>query len=396
MSATQTNSTTHENVLYVALELGQNKWKLGAGVSCNQKTRFEDVPGGDTVTLLLRIRAAKERFGLPADAKVKSCYEAGRDGFWLHRMLLSEGIENVIVDSSSIEVQRRRRRAKSDRLDAGKLLTMLVRFAGGEARVWSVVNVPSAEDEDQRQLHRELKTLTEERTRQINRIKGLLVGQGVRLEEIKASFCQDLEEVRLWDGSPLPPHLHRRLRREFERLQLIDKQMRVLEEERNQELRTSTSKAVEQARRLMELHGVGINISWIYAMELFSWRNIRNRRELGSLTGLTPTPYTSGDSAREQGISKAGNRWIRSVAIELAWCWLQFQPQSALSIWYQQRFGDGTRSRKIGIVALARKLLIALWRYLETGEIPQGAILSDWKKKLQCRRGSLTRATTAG
>jgi len=396
MSATQTQFTTHENVLYVALELGQNSWKLAASVSCSQKTRFQDMPAGDTLTLVLRIQAAKARFGLPADAKVKCCYEAGRDGFWLHRMLLNEGIDNVVVDSSSIEVQRRRRRAKSDRLDAGKLLTMLMRYSGGETRVWSVVNVPSIEDEDQRQLHRELKTLSEERTRQINRIKGLLVGQGVRFPEIKPTFCEELERVRLWDGSPLPSHLHRRLQHEFERLQLIDKQMRVLEEKRVQELKTSTSKGVEQARRLMELHGVGINTSWIYAMELFSWRNIQNRRELGSLTGLTPTPYASGDSAREQGISKAGNHWIRSVAIELAWCWLQFQPQSALSVWYQQRFGDGARSRKIGIVALARKLVIALWRYLETGEIPEGAVLSDWKKKVQCRRGSLSKAVTAG
>jgi transposase len=395
MTATQTNSSLDTNVLYVALELGQGKWKLAASVGFAQKPRIQDVAGGEVAMLLSKILAAKKRFGLPADSKVKCCYEAGRDGFWLHRFLLSQGIENVVVDSSSIEVQRRRRRAKSDRLDAGKLLTMLMRYAGGENRVWSVVTVPSDTDEDQRQLHRELKTLSVERTRQTNRIKGLLVGQGIRIEAIKCTFVKDLEEMCLWNGAPLPPNLKLRLQREFERLQLIDKQMRAIEEARSRELRNSSTEAVKKARRLMTLDGVGINTAWIYSMEIFAWRKIKNRRELGSLTGLTPTPYSSGDSEHEQGISKAGNCWIRSVAIELAWSWLTHQPLSALSGWYAKRFANGSsRQRKIGIVAVARKLIIALCRYLETGEVPQGATLSEWEKKVCCRRGTLCRAPT--
>jgi transposase len=325
---------------------------------------------------------------------VKCCYEAGRDGFWLHRFLLSHGVESIVVDSSSIEVNRRRRRAKTDRLDAVKLLTMLMRYANGEDRVWSVVNVPSEEDEDQRQLHRELKTLTDERTAQINRIKGLLISQGVRVEEIKKTFLRDLEKTRLWNGSALPSNMKQRLQREFARLQLIDKQMRELEEARLRELRTSSSEAVKKARRLMDLTGIGIESAWIYSMEIFGWRKIRNRRELGSLTGLTPTPYDSGNGDREQGISKAGNHWIRTIAIEIAWSWIRYQPLSGLSGWYIKRFANGsTRERKIGIVAVARKLIIALWRYLETGEIPEGATLSEWKDKLRCRRGRLNIAS---
>lgn len=391
-AAQKANCTvTGGNVLYVALELGEGKWKLAASVGIGQKPRWRDIPGGDRLSLLLQIQEAKRRFGLPTDATVKSCYEAGRDGFWLHRFLSSRGIENIVVDSSSIETSRRKRRAKTDRLDAGKLLTMLMRYANGEDRVWSVVNVPSETDEDQRQLHRELKTLTEERTVQINRIKGLLALHGVRIENLKRTFAQDLETMLLWNGSTLPSHLKGRLNREFERLQLIDKQMRTLEEERLQELRQSSSEVVEKARRLMDLRGIGINSSWIYSMELFGWRKLRNRRQLGSLTGLTPTPYDSGNSDREQGISKAGNRWIRSVAIEVAWSWIRYQPFSALSAWYTKRFAKGnTRQRKIGIVAVARKLIVALWRYLETGEIPEGATLSDWKGKLRCQRGALS------
>ena len=391
-AAQKSNSTLGTGVMYVALELGHGKWKLAASIGIGQKARFVDIPGGDRDALMLQIQAAKMRFGLPADAHVKSCYEAGRDGFWLHRFLTSKGIESIVVDSSSIEVARRRRRAKTDRLDAGKLLTMLMRYANGEDRVWSVVNVPSETDEDQRQLHRELKTLTEDRTRQVNRIKGLLISQGVRIEELKSTFVQDLEKIRLWNGATLPTHIKQRLEREFERLQLIDKQMRALEEERVRELRTSSSEGSEKARRLMGLHGVGVNSAWTYSMEIFAWRKLGNRRQLGSLTGLTPTPFDSCSIEREQGISKAGNHWIRSIAIELAWSWTRHQPFSALTLWFRKRFAEGNkRQRKIGIVALARKLIVALWRYLETGEVPEGAILSDWKDKLRCQRGALSK-----
>jgi transposase len=391
MSAAQKlDCTVSVGTLYVALELGERTWKCFFSRGLGERAYYREVSSGWKGGLLKEIRLAKERFGLAEDCRVISCYEAGRDGFWLHRWLVANRIENVIVDSSSIEVQRRKRRAKSDRLDAAKLLTMLQRYDLGESRVWRVVNVPSAKEEDQRQLHRELMTLTRERTRQINRIKGLLASQGIALSRINTSFVEEIEKMRLWDGSSLARGIQRRLRREFDRLVIIDQHIHEIEEERLEELRHSTEESVEKARRMMDLRGIGINSAWLYSMELFSWRKIRNRRELGSLVGLTPTPYNSGESERDQGISKAGNRWIRSLAIEIAWRWVQYQPTSELTQWFRRRFGSGSkRQRKIGIVALARKLVIALWRFVETGEIPQGAQLVDGRTKLRCRGGRL-------
>jgi transposase len=321
------------------------------------------------------IQQAKKRFGLPEAAPVLSCYEAGRDGFWLHRYLMVSGIENLVVDSASIEVNRRAKRAKTDRLDVGKLVTMLIRYHSGEKRVWSVVHVPSVEAEDKRHLHRELGTLKSDRTRHTNRIKGLLAGQGVRLP-VKGDFLERLERVRLWDGSPLPPGLQSRLRQEYACWQFVNRHIQELEAERAEMLRTSTDPSVEQVRQLLRLRAIGENSAWLFVMEFFGWRAFRNRREVGSLAGLTPTPYQSGDEMREQGISKAGNRPIRAMAVEIAWSWLRYQPQSELSLWFQRRFAHGSkRVRKIGIVALARKLLVALWRYLAFGEIPAGAQL---------------------
>ena len=394
MSATQNlDCNKSEQVLYVALELSENKWKMAMTVGLGQKPRLRDVSGGARWRILMEIRAAKRRFGLGEDAKVVCCYEAGRDGFWLHRFLLDQGIENQIVDPASIEVQRRRRRAKTDRLDAAKLVTMLIRYHLGDTCVWRVVCVPGVSEEDQRQLHRELVTLTKERTRQVNRIKGLLASQGIKLSKIELTFLDDLEEMKLWDGSPLPTMLCRRLRREFERLVMLDQQMHEIEGERLEALRHSSEASVEKARRMMDLRGIGINSSWLFSMEIFSWREIRNGRELGSLCGLTPTPYNSGGSERDQGISKAGNRWMRGIAIEIAWQWLRFQPESELTQWFYRRFGKGSkRQRKIGIVALARKLLVRIWRYLEHGEIPKGAVLSDWESKLRYRGGRLAAA----
>ncbi len=278
-----------------------------------------------------------------------------------------------MVDSASIEVNRRKRRAKTDRIDVGKLLTMLIRAAQGESQVWSVVNPPSAEEEDQRQLHRDLMALKRERTHHINRIKGLLASQGVKMA-IKMDFLTQLETVRLWDGSGLGAGLRDRLEREYQRYQLVQAQIRQIDQIRREAIRSVDTPALEQVRQLLRLKGIGINSAWVYVMEFFAWRNFRNRRELGALAGLAPTPYQSGDSGREQGISKAGNRPVRAMAIEIAWAWVRHQPDSALSIWYQKRFGHGnSRIRRIGIVALARKLLIALWRYLEFGVIPEGA-----------------------
>jgi transposase len=260
-------------------------------------------------------------------------------------------------------------------MDVGKLLGQLIRYRSGERKVWSVVRVPSPKDEDDRQLHRELSTLKKERTRGINRIKGLLASQGVRLS-IKADFAQRLESVRSWDGSALLPRLRLRLVREFERLEFVGKQIRELERQRVQEIRHSQDPKVEQVRALMRLNGIGVNSSWQFIMEFFGWREFRSGKEVGGLSGLAPTPYQSGSSYREQGMSKAGNRHVRAMAIEIAWGWLGYQPESELTRWYEHRFGQGSkRIRKIGIVALARRLLVELWRYLETGAIPAGAVL---------------------
>lgn len=361
--------------LYLALELSQAEWKLGFTIGLGQAPRLKSLAGRNVKGLKREIEQAKERFGLAKEAVVLSCYEAGRDGFWLHRYLEANNVDNVVVDSASIEVNRRFRRAKTDRLDVGKLLNMLVRYHQGERKVWSVVHVPNTGEEDQRQLHRELMALKREQTHHINRMKGLLVSQGIVME-VKSEFLDELESVQLWDGSSIAPGMHTLLVREHERLALVREQIHQVEVTRKEALRTSKDPAVEQVRRLLQLKGIGINSAWIYVMEFFAWRAFHNRRELGSLAGLTPTPYASGESARERGISKAGNRPVRAMAIEIAWSWLRNQPNSQLSRWYRQRFAKGSsRVRRIGIVALARKLLIALWRYVEEGLVPEGAQL---------------------
>jgi transposase len=321
------------------------------------------------------IQKARQHFHLPESSLLLSCYEAGRDGFWLHRYLSQQGFSNLVVDSASIEVNRRRRRAKTDRLDVGKLLTMLLRYHLGERKVWRTVNVPAEEVEDQRHFHRQLADLKVERTRHINRIKGLLVGQGICFP-IEADFLDRLVKVRRWNGTGLLPGLRTRLGREYQSMEAIQQQIDEMETQRRETLRTSQQPCIQQVRQLMRLRGIGINSAWLFVMEFFGWRAFHNRREVGALAGLTATPYQSGDMSQELGISKAGNRHIRALAIEIAWGWLRFQPDSQLSRWYQERFGQGSsRIRRIGIVALARKLLVALWRYLETGIPPEGAVL---------------------
>jgi transposase len=373
----KSNNTTEKRKLYMAMELSQKEWKLGFSIGPGQAPRLRSMPGRALAVLMEEIRQACERFGLGKDVEVESCYEAGRDGFWLHRYLEAQGVKNLVVDSASIEVSRRFRRVKTDRMDVGRLLGMLMRYHMGEKKVWSVVHVPSAGAEDERQLHREMMALKRERTRHINRVKGLLAGQGV-VVDVGAGFMEELGEIRLWDGSGLPGRLRKRLERECQRMELLKEQIRELEKEREEVLRTSQEASVEQVRRLLQLKGIGVNSAWLYVMEFFAWRGFHNRREVGSLAGLTPTPYQSGESSKESGISKAGNRPVRGMAIEIAWAWLRFQPESALSLWYNRRFAEGSsRVRRIGIVALARKLLIELWKYLETGAVPEGAYLKS-------------------
>jgi transposase len=341
------------------------------------------------------IAKAKKHFGLAETTLVHSCYEAGRDGFWLHRYLTQQGVNNLVVDSASIDVKRRLRRAKSDRLDAGKLLTMLIRYTNGEDAVWSVVRVPSVADEDGRQLHRDLLQLKGEQTEHVNRIKGLLASCGLAVE-VDQQFPELLGQWRLWDGQAVPAGMQARLLREWQRWQLVHQQIADLEKMRAGQIRAGKEAGVDQVRELLKVRGIGTNSAWLYVKEFFAWRQIRNRRQLAALAGLTPTPYTSGASEREQGISKAGNRRLRTMAIEIAWGWLSYQPQSELSRWYQRRYGGGNaRSRRIGIVALARKLLVRLWLYVTTGEVPAGAELVSWQAKLSHHRRALAAEESA-
>lgn len=373
---TRTDAATPERLL-LALDLGNRTWKLGFTVGGGAlPPRIRTITARDLTTLAHELRTAKARFGLASDAPVVSCYEAGRDGFWVHRALTTLGVANVVVDSASIERTRRARQVKSDRLDTTALLNMLGRFSGGERGVWSVVHVPSVDDEDRRQLHRELFTITRERTRVVNRIKALLALHGVVLDTSRGLPVTQpaFPALAAWNGAPLPAEAHARLTREWNRLTFLRGELRTLVTARQTMLRTGTDAVVPMVRRLLALRGIGEVGAWIYTTEFFAWRQFRNRRQVGAAAGLCSTLRESGDVRREQGMSKAGNRYLRALAIELAWSWLRRQPQSALSRWYRARFAaGGSRVRRIGIVALARKLLIALWRYLETGVLPEGA-----------------------
>jgi transposase len=276
------------------------------------------------------------------------------------------------VDSSSIEVNRRARRAKSDGLDAAKLYEMLVRFVGGEQRVWRVVRVPSVQQEDERRVHRELERLKHERNAHVNRIRSLAVLHNVRLERVGGrGWSKRLEQLK----GQVPPALWAEIERESVREKLVWEQMRALEQSRKEQLKAMLGQDGPMVR-LLKLRAIGLQSAWVLVREVFGWRQFSNRRELAGCVGLNPSPYDSGDSQREQGISKTGNRRARALLVEIGWYWLRYQPHSALSQWFNRRFAaGGKRMRRIGIVALARKLLIALWRYLEHGVIPEGAQL---------------------
>lgn len=365
-----------DQVLYMALELSERTWKVLFASPAGRR-RERSVPARDLARLLEEIAAAKRRLGLPAQVRVVSCYEAGRDGFWLDRALRGHGVDNLVVDSSSIEVPRRARRRKTDRLDLVKLMGLLLRWAGGERKVWSVVRVPDAAAEDVRQLSRSIERLKGEHGRHVTRIKALLATQGIKLTRIGGrDWEKRVGELRLWDGSALGVWLQRDLVLEGERLALMAAQLAALKAERDKLVAQGREAAAVKARELARLGAIAAESSFVFATELFGWRTFANRRELAGSVGLTGTPYRSGDSAREQGISKAGNKRMRTMLVEIAWCWLRYQPQSALARWWQGRFANtGGRARKVAIVALARKLLVALWRYLEHGVVPEGAQL---------------------
>ncbi len=368
-TALRGQNTTVAGRLYMAFELGEKSWKLSLGDGHRAPSRCT-VAAGDTSAVLTAIANAKARCHLCADAPVYSCYEAGRDGFWLHRWLAQQGIANLVVDSASIEVNRRSRRAKTDRLDSDKLLSMLMRYYAGEHRVWAVARIPTPEQEDDRRLHRELERLRQERTAHTNRIRSLLVLHNLRVRYVGG---------RIWthwwaqQREQLPPDLRAEIERECERHALVRKQISVLEAQQDQQVRSGLHPGMAL---LAQLAGIGTGSAWTLMRELFGWRQFHNRREVAGCLGLTPTPYASGTSEVQLGISKAGNKRCRWLMVELAWSWLRYQPSSQLSRWFNQRFaGTGKRLRRIGIVALARRLAIALWRYLEHGEIPDGAIL---------------------
>ena len=359
--------------LYVAFELGWTSWKLGFCTRVDDKAWVATIDARDIGALKKTIVKARVRFGASPTCPIVSCYEAGRDGFWLDRLLKQMGVTNVVVDSASIQVSRRARRVKTDRLDAEALLKMLVRHVSGEPKVWHVVHVPTPEQEDARHLQREIRTLTKEQTRIVNRARGLLASQGVAVKMGRRGLIGSLESLRIWDGSPLPAGMKLRIEQELSRHTVVHEQLLALEAERNRGIREGTTSTAVISRRLMELKAIGPATAETLTREVF-FRDFKNRRQLGSYSGLTPSPYQSGEMSHESGISHAGNRHFRGISVDLAWDWLRYQPQSALARWYQRRFGSGgPRMRKIGIVALARKLLIALWRYAQTGILPEGA-----------------------
>ena len=367
--APQSKDLASQGGLYMSFELADKTWKLTISDGRRGPSRYS-VDAGDTVAVLECLTKARTRCGLSAECKVHTCYEAGRDGWWLHRWLIEQGIDNIVVDAASIEVNRRARRAKTDRLDGDKLLVMLLRHHTGE-RVWSVLREPSAEAEDARRTHRELGRLLHERIAHTNRIGSLLVLHNLRPHVVIGGR----DWAAWWDhhGAQVPPLLHAEIERESARLKLVKDQIRALEVERRQEIEDGKQPLVKQ---LVRLRAIGPKGAWVLVKELFGWREFANRRELAGCVGLAPTPYASGDSEIEQGISKAGNRRIRAMLVEQAWKWLQLQPDSALTQWFNRRFASGgKRMRRVGIVALARRLVIALWRYLKHGEIPAGAVL---------------------
>jgi transposase len=371
IATTRPEISVSEPTLYVAFELAKKEWKLAMTSGFGVAPWLRTVASGDWRGVERAIAHGRARFGLPATASVVSCYEAGRDGFWIHRALEQRGIRNRVVDSASIEMNRRARRVKTDRLDALKLVTMLVRVCFGEKRVWSEVHVPTVAAEAARQVSRERTALTQEQTRLTNQLKGLLATWGTALPRRRASGWWTT--VRDWAGAPLPVEVQARLARAEARRAGLEEQ--VAELDAQQQAAVTTAAPASALHQLVQLKGVATTSASVLLDEGLVWRAFRNRRQIGGLLGFAPTPYGSGEVEREQGISRAGNKRLQTISIQLAWNWVRWQPLSALTLWYRAQFGTGKRARRIGIVALARKLVIALWRYVTTGVAPAGAIL---------------------
>lgn len=376
--------------IFVSIELSKRRWLIAVHKPTADRISRYNVAGGDgdaLVKLLLEIKG-KAQHRLGQQLAVYSCFEAGFDGFWLHRLLVANGIESHVVDPASIQVNRRARRAKTDRLDVESLLRALMAFCRGEPRVCSMVRVPSVEDEDQRRLHRGRERLIKERVQHCNRIGGLLATQGIRdFQPMRRDWPAGLEHLTTGDGRPLSVHLKAEIANQCRRLALVIEQLK--DYERQQTVASAQASAVmatdpasggrltaeEKIALLRRLRGIGPIFAGTLVREVF-YRDFDNRREVASYVGLAPTPFNSGEMVRDQGISKAGNRRARTMAIEMAWLWLRHQPTSALAAWFRDRVGAMKgRLRRITIVALARKLIVALWRFLETGLIPTGAVI---------------------
>jgi len=370
--------TTPKHTLHAALELSKNSWLLAIQFPDRDNPSLYPIRGGNAEGLMAKLDAARKRLAKVSGQtpKVTLCYEAGYDGFWLSRLLEQRGIECLVMEPASLQVNRRARRVKTDRIDVEKLLHTLIAWCRGERHVCSMVVIPSVEEEDLRRSHRERDRLVRERTAQINRIKGLLFGQGIRGINVK-KYYKTLAPAELvtGDGRPLPKRLGREITREIQRLALVQEQL--VEVERERDLAPTPCQATERKRHeLLRLKGIGPTFAAVLSREVY-YRHFANRRQVANYIGLAPSPYDSGDSRRSQGISKAGNSLVRYTMIQAAWLWIRHQPNSALTQWFRRRTeGESKRMRCVMIVALARKLAIALWRYVELGLIPQGATLS--------------------
>ena len=370
-------STSNEQSIYAALELSKNSWLLAIQVPGRDNPSLYPIGGGNAEGLMAKLDAARNRLAKVSGQtpKVTLCYEAGYDGFWLTRFLEQRGIECLVMEPASLQVNRRARRVKTDRIDVENILHTLIAWCRGERHVCSMVVIPSVEEEDLRRTHRERNRLVRKRTAHINRIKGLLFAQGIRgINVMKDYKTLAPAELITGNGRSLPKRLGREITREIERLALVQEQLVEIEHERDQA--PTPCAATERKRHdLLRLNGIGPTISAILAREVY-YRRFANRRQVASYIGLAPSPYDSGDGRRSQGISKAGNSLARYSLIQAAWLWVRHQPTSALTQWFHHRTeGQSKRVRCIMIVALARKLAIALWRYVELGLIPEGAVV---------------------
>lgn len=369
------------NSIYVSVELSKRSWLVASLAPGATRPSLKTISAGSSDALLTHLRQlerrASERLGGPTT--VRLCFEIGYDGFWLARLLLAKGIATYVLDPASFLVSRRGKRVKTDRIDAEAMIGILKAYLAGDRSVCRVVDVPQPEEEDARRIMRERGDLVHERTRIVSRIRGLLALHGIQsIKAIKSgNWSKQLDEMRTGDGRLLPPNLRRQVERCFTRLHLLNEQIREIESDRAKVVTntTSTFPCRDKAVRLEQLKGIGANSAAMLVAEVFC-RKFDSRRHVAAFLGLAPAPYSSGDVSRDQGISKAGNHATRVQMVELAWCWLRYQPGSELASWYRERFkGNGARAAKVGIVALARKLLIALWRFVETGLVPQGAEL---------------------